>query len=410
MLVIYPFHAADQDRALQTANWIHQLGTVEKHQLLLVHDRFTDPETGKEIETTLKGAFRHVVRMPLREGAPGVKGMNLLFRRAVRQVAASEAGPFLWMNPDSIPLREGWLDAIEVAYRMLPKGKKFLGCYQTDSVPRMAAVGVYPQDCEVHAPNLVMADANPFHFNAAPQVVPKMAHTDLIVDSFNPAIGNFPDSAVLWHGSDDCKDGSLIEDLEALLPAGFLTPLPIVEPKQEPEKTGAEKFAVPESPITRDNASRQAISKAGSEGIPSDEVDTGTQVSGIKPPTVTPIRATPDPRQSPAEIKGLGHKIWPDVKVNHHQAQPPRPLQPMPKPIHPEIARGIVEQADEGERALSPQKEKLGIALGEAGPAALVKLLAAARDHSPADKAAVLAALREAGFPISGKKAKGARK
>lgn len=363
VLVIFPFHAADQESALRTAAWIQKLGTVEKHQALIVHDRFSDPHIANEIKAELSHAFRHVVQMPLREGAPGIKGTNLLFRRAVRQVAASSAGPFLWMNPDSIPLREGWLDAIEVAYKMLPKGKRFLGCYCADSVPRMAAVGVYPQDCEEHAPNLVMADANPFHLNAAPQIVPQMAHTELIVDSYDTPITENA-RCVLWHGGDACKDGTLIANLEFLLGEGMLSPLPIIEPKTSDSANpqGPEKFAVPESPITKDNAARAAISKAGSEGIPSDEMDTGAQPSGIKPPTVTPIRATPDPR-------------------------PPQAILDAAKKEYTEV--------------LPPSAER---------PEKLTQQLAAIRDCSPADKAAVLAALREAGFPISGKKAKGARK
>lgn len=363
MLVIYPMHAGDQENALLNAQWIAHLGSVEKHQCLLVHDRFTDPQIATDVKNALASAFRRVVQMPLREGAPGIKGTNLLFRRAVRQVAASSAGPFLWMNPDSIPLREGWLDAIEVAYKMLPKGKRFLGCYCTDSVPRMAAVGVYPQDCEEHAPNLVMADANPFHLNAAPQIVPQMAHTELIVDSYDIAYGLNHPRAVLWHGSPDCRDGTLIGWLESS--EADTSALPIVEVADATNPQGNEKFAVPESPITQDRAARTAISKAVSEGIPSDEMDTGAQPSGIKPPTVTPIRATPDPR-------------------------PPRPLEPMPRAVVKEVA----EQVDARAAEL---------------PSHLTQQLAAIRDSSPADKAAVLAALREAGFPISGKKAKGKR-
>lgn len=374
MLVIYPFHAGDQENALLNAQWIAHLGSVEKHQCLLVHDRFTDPQIASEVKAALSTAFRRVVQMPLREGAPGIKGTNLLFRRAVRQVAASSAGPFLWMNPDLIPLREGWLDAIEVAYQMLPRGKRFLGCYCTDSVPRMAAVGVYPQDCEEHAPNLVMADANPFHLNAAPQIVPQMAHTELIVDTYAPVCGVMPPGAVLWHGSDDCRNGELIGWLKT---QADTSALPLVEPRSDTANPqGNEKFAVPMDPITQDRAARAAISKAGSEGIPSDEMDTGAQPSGIKPPTVTPIRATPDPR-------------------------PPRPLAPMPP-------RAEAPTVDEMNRE-SMERRELKHGRAAELPSHLTQQLAAIRDCSPADKAAVLAALREAGFPISGKKAKGRR-
>jgi hypothetical protein len=397
MLIIYPFHAGDQDTAVNTAHWIAHLDSVHSHQCLIVHDKFADPQIASDIENVLSSAFRHVVRMPLREGAPGVQGANLLFRRAARQVAASEAGPFLWMNPDAIPIREGWLDAIEAAWNMLPRGKRFLGCYSSNPVPHMAAVGVYPQDAEVHAANLVMADNNPFHLNAAPQVVPKMAHTVLISEShISPLLvvregelPSLPEHAVLWHGSPDCKEWSLIQDLHKLKDAGRLTALPIVAPKPETQANGAQqkRFMVPEKPITQDAAARRAVSMAGSEGIPSEELDTGTQVSGMKPPTVSPIAEKP---KSPEVIASNAL----DSAVTKQ-----------PAAMTAEVAAGAQTVATKLGEAANAQKPPAAEDVE-----ALCSLLAKIRDNSPADKARVLAALRASGFPITGKQKRGARR
>lgn len=316
MLICYPFCAEDYSLALENARWIAELGTVEAHQILIVHDKLIAPEDAQAIEDILKPAFRRVARMPLRETLPGIRGMNLLFRRAARQIAHTQAGPFLWMNPDAIPIRKGWLDAIEAAYRMLPRGKVFLGHHLQGTIPFMSQIGVYPQDCEVHAPGLVGADQNPFFVNGAPGVVPKMGHTDLIVDDREePKV-----KAVIWHGGEPCKSGGLITSLRFGDPA-LLEPLPIVAaPPQSAQEPTQQRFAVPTDPITHDRTASLAASRAGSEGFNEPDVEIAPVIPRVKPPTVNPVairdempEMTVQEKAKAVELKGKLEKIFPKL-------------------------------------------------------------------------------------------------
>lgn len=389
MLVILPFHSGDQQEAATLAHWIADLGTVQNHQCLIIHDKLADPDAAREIQSTLQGAFRHVVLMPLRESAPGIKGENLIFRRALRQVQASSAGPFLWLNPDAIPLREGWMDAIEAGWKLLPRGKHFLGCHLPGSTPHMAAVGVYPQDAEVHAPNLVMADANPFALNAAPQVVPKMAHTDLIVDArqgpFGDDGGALQSNAVIWHGFSGCKDGSLI-DLLRILDREKLAALPISEAANPVNEnvTNGSKFAVPAKPLPlkEDRSAQKAISRAGSEGIPAEEIDTSPQVPAVKPPTVTPVKA-----KSTVAVAGqAATAVALSSAARNVEAATPKLPDAKPNPEQPKVLA-----------------ENLCTMITAENVDAFAAALAGYRDKDAAAKVQVLAALREHGFHIAGK-------
>lgn len=311
MLVVFPFCLADYPLALENARWIAELGTVEAHQALIVHDKLVAPEDAQAIEDILKPAFRRVARMPLRESLPYIRGMNLLFRRTARQIAATNAGPFLWLNPDAIPIRKGWLDAIEAAYRMLPKGKVFLGHHLQGAIPFMGQIGVYPQDCEVHAPGLVGADQNPFFVNGAPGVVPKMAHTDLIVDSRDEPDSVTEAQTVIWHGSPKCKSGELIELLRY---GGALEPLPIVAvPVQSAPEVTPQRFSVPTDPITHDRTASLAASRAGADGFNEPDVEIAPVIPRVKPPTVNPVATVPIVTQNSART--IEPKEWmPDPK------------------------------------------------------------------------------------------------
>jgi hypothetical protein len=380
MLVILAFHSEDQSRAFRLVNWICELGTVSLHQCLIVHDGLADMDGVTEMRNGLAGAFRHVVVMPLRDKGVGndAKGFNLMFRRALRQVEHSQAGPFVLLTPDAVPLRQLWLDAIERAWQMMPRGKVFMGCHLAGSIPHMAAVGVYPQDAEKHAPNLVMAENNPFNLNAAPQIVPKMAATSLIVDSrFSPfAPESEGHTAVLWASSMDCLDGSLIDRLRDLGPDA-VTPLPLLPPPQATQTERPGKFAVPEDPMTQDSAARRAASLAGSEGIPGDQLDTSTNIPRITPPVVSPL-AQPSPA-----LQSL-HKR----EEQHRQGiADPHAVRAMPR-------------AESGHDTILITTENVG---------EIVAGLAGFREKNAGSKAAVLAALRTHGFKITGRQKQKAR-
>jgi hypothetical protein len=78
------------------------------------------------------------------------QGPNLMFAAAARQVAECYRMPWLWFEPDAVPIKPGWLDGIAAAYWRCPK--RFMGSLvpadnQPDMPPvHLAGCAVYPPD------------------------------------------------------------------------------------------------------------------------------------------------------------------------------------------------------------------------------------------------------------------------
>jgi hypothetical protein len=276
------------------------------------------------------------------------------------------------MNPDAIPIRKGWLDALDVAFQLLPRGKSFLGCHLTGEIPHMAAVGVYPQNTEALAPGTVSADQNPFNLNGAPQIVPLMAQTGLIVDSRDepwneePHMFGVMQSAVLWHGSASCKDGSIYSFLDR---CGHMEALPLQSVPEKPPEPKSQRFSVPTAPMSHDDTARRAAGLAGTK-FTEEMPDTAPMVSKVKPPTVNPLVESERASISQSEIKATVTRLAdPYVKAELDKAA-----------------------ADWRAEAMSVMK-----------PEELANALAKRSNASPAGRAEVAAALRKAGFRIAGK-------
>lgn len=235
MLTVIPFHQGDRNLAEALATWIVDLGGVSNHECMVVHPpSVTNPDT---VVAPLQEAFRKVfvLRTPDdRQGWP--MGPNLLFRRASRQIQAISPQPWLWMEPDAIPLHPNWLDTIAAEYAAAKA--PFMGArVQLDGIPvHMSGVGVYPGNAPAVAPLLVTCDRVAFDVNAAEQILPKMRITQSIQHDWKgPTFAGQDDlkrlavSAVVFHQS---KDGSLIREMR--IARSTKTHIVGEEPNEEP--------------------------------------------------------------------------------------------------------------------------------------------------------------------------------
>lgn len=403
MLAVIPFFSGDESLALANAEWIRELQSVEKHQCLLVHDSTVTPALAERIEKTLAEAFRNVARMPLlRERAPGRgwQAENWYVQRALKQIQEVGAGPFLWQHPDAIPLRKGWLDALEAAYLLLPRGKQFLGVYRDGSPPHMGPIGIWPMLADHVAPLIMFSDRTPFYVNAGPKVVPMMAETPLIAEGEHATAEN----AVIQHGVASCKDGSLIEYLRKNpLPPLVIKP---VAPAQNGQPA-REHFEVPRT-AKEDHAAKSAAAHAGKGKVDDFNPEQEQQWvnPGVKPPVVNPvIEAMTAGGTFP---KNAGETRLPIVKatgnpITQHQIDEESNLATavaLNRAAQNLGEAATVKSEEPFEDKLT--KEVLGM-ITRANVGQFVEAIAGFRDKSPSDKAATLAALREAGFRVSGR-------
>jgi hypothetical protein len=234
MIVVIPFCAADADQAKALIDFIHQLGGCQEYDALLVAD--ADVDWGKCLETldaanrAFKGASFLCTEKPV-VGWPA--GANALWLLAAKH--CKEAGrDWLWLEPDAIPLKRGWLIAID----KMRKGSRYFG--HTYPFPQkgtflMSGVAVYPADAIDFLGPLVEASMETaFDVAIADRVMPHATHTALIHHFYGEkdlaptfvetrqtesprnafTVDQLPVEAVVFHRN---KDGTLLEILRKRL-------------------------------------------------------------------------------------------------------------------------------------------------------------------------------------------------
>ena len=148
LLVVIPFHAGDQKLLLNLLKWIQELGMLD-NDCALVFSKNTKRDLIHEVVAEASLCFRNVsqVTTPHSLGDESwPKGPNWLFETAAKHIEGRKLGPWLWMEPDCVPMCQGWLRILEQAYEKY--GTPFLGP-RLDPVkkgPGLAGCSIYPEN------------------------------------------------------------------------------------------------------------------------------------------------------------------------------------------------------------------------------------------------------------------------
>lgn len=226
MLVVFPYSAKDQDQAVRLAEWINELGQNKSHGVLIVRDHRCDSLHDQAILAALTESFGAVETKTVTDDAYDrwPDSANVMFRNAAKHIEFNNQSPFLWIEPDAIPLKPEWLDQIQSAY--YSAGKPFMGDrVEVNDVPlHMSGIGVYPGVMSAHAGLAYLAQDIAWDCAAAAQIVPHAHFTNLIehswkrdavtkeylnvtFESWEQVEREISKEAVIYHAS---KDGSLI--------------------------------------------------------------------------------------------------------------------------------------------------------------------------------------------------------
>lgn len=237
LIAVLPFCLRDSKEAARLLEWIAILGKVENHLLLLVADDAVPMEEKQRVKAIAQTAFTNVDTIVVK--APAPVGTNyavpaaVMFSKAALHIDACLKWNWLWLEPDAVPLKRGWLDALAQAYDACPK--RFMGTLiETDQpgVPKvhLAGTAIYTNCCGPELKkycdgkqhfDMAMADytvpraqssALFFHRWGAPNDPPTFKDVKLPTDG--PNVGELsviPPEAVIFHRN---KDGSLIELLK----------------------------------------------------------------------------------------------------------------------------------------------------------------------------------------------------
>lgn len=231
MIAVLPFCQKDYPAANRLLHWIFDLGGAKKYDCLLIADcgtQWSDCLVALEIANK---AFRKASIITNKFPADGwIAGANSLFFEAAERIQRNEQCPWLWLEPDCVPLKPDWLDRISEEYQRC--GKPFMGHIynaQLLNLPRenLSGIAVYPEDA--YSRLKPWRDSPlPFDIAISYKIVPEAHNTDLIEHVWGennlpptfaewrtPAspvntlqLSNIRAGAVLWHRN---KDGTLIK-------------------------------------------------------------------------------------------------------------------------------------------------------------------------------------------------------
>lgn len=211
MLVALAYCQQDQANAQRLLDWIDELGPYPNHQLLLFRERQSQsvrlPKGITIEESTFIDSWNS---WPI--------STTNAFQSVARHIEYNSRQPFLFLEPDCVPLTSDWLDAIEAEYKRA--GRPFMGAYvpQNGDVPEhLSGVSVYPGEVIKYAGQALMLDDGAPWDTAVGNAIVMQAHcTDLIqhhwrhsgFKSMEEVRGRITSECRLWHSD---KSGSLIE-------------------------------------------------------------------------------------------------------------------------------------------------------------------------------------------------------
>lgn len=232
---------------------------------------------GEPIDAELKKAFHKVstyVCIDI-DNPAWPRGANHCFIRVCKDVIQGDPNkPFLWLEPDAIPLKSGWLSQLESEY--LQAGKPFMGMFVDlpGTKHHMSGVGIY-RNVDLLAPSYVLSHEFAFDIVMADQVLPRAHFTSLIHHDWRPVdpVKNFNPDALVYHQD---KTGVIIDYLRgggcpvekpsggavvgSVLHGIPASPSSLPEPAPEPESIPKEirRLCKRLGEISRENNSRLA--------------------------------------------------------------------------------------------------------------------------------------------------------
>src|ERR1044071_9086241 len=148
VLCVLPYCQKDIESAKNLLKWISELGGCSPHTCILIADSTIPKEERLAVKELALPSFSQVDGIPVAIPATGY-APNHMFMLAAQQIMFSYKWPWLWLEPDVVPLVPGWLDKLADEYANSPK--RFLGNLVKGNQPglpevHLTGVSIYPPD------------------------------------------------------------------------------------------------------------------------------------------------------------------------------------------------------------------------------------------------------------------------
>ena len=142
MILVIPFSRGDVDLATQLLEFIAQLGGTQQYSCLLVADAAVDWVKCSYALNIAEHVFKSASIICTDEPVIGwPQGANALWLTAAKH-CKGRGVPWLWLEPDAVPVKRGWLVAIDKC-----KGPGYFGQiypWQGGGLLVMSGIAVYP--------------------------------------------------------------------------------------------------------------------------------------------------------------------------------------------------------------------------------------------------------------------------
>lgn len=185
MLVTLPVHRGDCIEQLRLLEWIEHLGSCAGHSAVIVADADTPAAALFKSLAVARRVFDQAdfvfTKAPVK-GWP--QGPNELFLLAAETAALHPSkAPWLFLEPDAIPLKAGWLNALAEAYAK--SGSLFLGSIIPCDLPGypqvyLNGVAIYPANAASMVSDAVRASNDAFDLTVSKSVLRHSRNTELI--------------------------------------------------------------------------------------------------------------------------------------------------------------------------------------------------------------------------------------
>lgn len=218
ILTVIAFHKGDGAQAEKLCDWIFSLNNRQtRGHCLLVAASDTHAELVTKVQLAAEVAFKSVVVHVEKSNPPQTnqksERVNKMFLEAADFVHANYRWPFLFLEPDCVPLKAGWFESIENAYHNQPK--HYMGMFLRFKNPDrtcLSRMAVYPNHATTDL-KMFCIGAAPFNMAAGQTLIAKASKNPLFqhleVRSEEDASKVRPDAALLHHD----KKGWIIRQL-----------------------------------------------------------------------------------------------------------------------------------------------------------------------------------------------------
>lgn len=232
MRVLIPFHSGDFRLAVDLLEWCQVLGDPGQRECVLVPDPEVPWYDALELNELAETVFgkSSIICPPETCSGGWPAAPNRMFLFAAEEMAKRPPEPWLWLEPDAIPIQPHWSDLIATAYEKC--GKPYMGAVIEGDMHGkgflyLNGVAVYPHNAVELMGPVIRETKEAFDVACAAILRPLAANTPLIHCHWGrqgvvPIFGrpgaarrehmltleSLRPGAVLFHR---CKDGSLID-------------------------------------------------------------------------------------------------------------------------------------------------------------------------------------------------------